>query len=81
MNLAYALFVEFIQQTILFLAITSATVGDTTYLHGVIDNDEAAFNLHQLCLGEIKQRFLNVGNVGLLVFGKHRFPLAGNELF
>ena len=53
MNLAYTLLVEFVQQTILFLAIPCATVGNSGYLHGVIDNNEATFNLHQFCLCEI----------------------------
>ena len=80
MNLAYALLVEFIQQTILFLTISCTTVGNSTYLHGVIDDDESTFNLHQFCLSEIKQCFLNVCNSRFLLIGKHCFLKTGNEL-
>ena len=51
MNLAYALLIEFIQKAILFLAISCTAVGNTTYLHGVIDYNKTAFNLHQFRLG------------------------------
>ena len=85
MNLADALLVEFVQQPVLLLAISRAAVGRPAYLHGVVDDDEAAFYLHQLGLGEIEQRFLYVGNGGLagrraFAVGEQLLLPAGNEL-
>ena len=53
MNLANALFIEFIQQTILLFAISGTCCYETSNLHGIIENDKSAFNLHQFRFGKI----------------------------
>ena len=71
-----------IQQAVLLLTIACASVGQTTYLHGVIDDNKAAFNLHELRLRQIEQGLFYVGNRGLLCFLvlKYRRLSGGNIL-
>lgn len=80
MNLMNALFVEFIQRTVLPLSMAGAPVGQPTCPHGVVDDDKAAFNLHRPCLRQIERDFFDVGNRGSLPFLalKYRRPSCGH---